>query len=367
MEAAVWSAGRLAHSVSTLPANPRSIFVLRNNDLGDVLVITPLFEALRKRFPGARLVAGVGSWSAPLLEDNPYVSEIVPVNAPWHNKVITPNGRQAAFQYIYASAEARALSRRRFDIGIDVLGSPWGSLLLMRCGIPYRLGVQGYAGGHSATQQSVLFNSREQVGRAALRFAELLGATSLPHNQPQIFLSPEEQETAERRWHQLGLPIPNLATRIVVAPGGGFPEKCWPRSHWAELLHLLGDEITCSLLVVGSQADQRAGAELAQAHPLVRSLCGQTSLRETCALVARADLVICNSSFLMHVAAALGKPAVVILGGWFPSATDHEVQWGYPKGMVVFGRDRDRPRIFSPREVYAALEDFFTNHQALAA
>src|SRR4051794_11857110 len=78
------------------PASPRSIFVLRNNDLGDVLVITPLFEALRRRFPRARIVAGVGDWAAPILEGNPNVDEMMSVNAPWHNGQSHPQGTVAA-------------------------------------------------------------------------------------------------------------------------------------------------------------------------------------------------------------------------------------------------------------------------------
>ena len=52
------------------PANPDGIFVLRNNDVGDVLAITPLFDALRRRFPQARIAAGVGSWSTPVAFQN---------------------------------------------------------------------------------------------------------------------------------------------------------------------------------------------------------------------------------------------------------------------------------------------------------
>src|SRR5205823_1876158 len=82
---------------------------------------------------------------------------------------------------------------------------PFGSLLLMRAGISWRLGVRGYAGGCTAAQQWVDFDAREHVGRSALRFAELLGASDLPENRPQIFLESP--------------PVENGA--IVVAPGGG--------------------------------------------------------------------------------------------------------------------------------------------------
>lgn len=64
------------------------------------------------------------------------------------------------------------LCASRLSIGIDVLGSQWGAWLLCRAGIPYRMGVRGYAGGHSVMQSLVPYNADEHVGRSALRFAE---------------------------------------------------------------------------------------------------------------------------------------------------------------------------------------------------
>jgi len=45
--------------------------------LADLLVSTPLFEALRTRFPAARIVAGIGDWNRPILQNNPYVTEVL--------------------------------------------------------------------------------------------------------------------------------------------------------------------------------------------------------------------------------------------------------------------------------------------------
>ena len=92
----------------------------------------------------------------------------------------------SALRYIRSSPESRQLSAGNFDIGIDVLGSGYGSLLLMRAGIPYRLGVRGHAGGHSGATATIPYDPNEHVGRMALRFAEKLGATELPEVRPQL-------------------------------------------------------------------------------------------------------------------------------------------------------------------------------------
>jgi heptosyltransferase-2 len=328
--------------------NPKSIFVLRNNDLGDLLIITPLFEALKRRFPNAHIVAGVGNWNVEILKLNPYISEILPVNAPWHNKFIPNQSWRDALNYIAFSSESQELAKRRFDIGIDVLGSYFGSLLMMRSGIPYRLGVKGYAGGHTAVQQYVEYNDYEQVGRSALRFAELLGATELPECRPQIFLSASEIEAGQRRW---SMKTRSTEKRIVIGPGGGFPEKCWPLENYAELVRMLTEIGNLEVIIIGGKQDREAGKQLANLSPLVKSLAGDLTLRESFALVAAADLVICNSSMLMHAAAAFSIPTVVLLGDCFSSTKQHTAQWGYEGVCHIFGKEGDRLEVYTPTEV----------------
>lgn len=75
------TAMRMVHRYRKAKA-PLSILVLRNNDLGDVVTVTPLFQALRSAFPDSRIVAAVGSWAREILSNNPYVSEVVECNAP---------------------------------------------------------------------------------------------------------------------------------------------------------------------------------------------------------------------------------------------------------------------------------------------
>src|SRR5271154_682546 len=135
MEAIVWLAGHFAPSSEQAPERPESILVLRNGDYGDLLVITPLFQALHQLFPKAKIAAGIGDWNVELLKNNPYVSEILPINAPWHTKFIKKQSLFDAFLYMGFSPEVKELRNHRFAIGIDVLGSTLGSLLMVQAKI----------------------------------------------------------------------------------------------------------------------------------------------------------------------------------------------------------------------------------------
>lgn len=345
VEAVTWLFNKAAARYPTAPENPGSIFVLRNNDIGDLLVATPLFEALKRRFPQAKLVAGIGSWTKEILENNPFVDEVLPANAPWHNQRVQPFGLFAALRYLAGSSELKEIKRRQFEVGIDYLGSPFGSWLMMRAKIPWRLGVKGYAGGHTGVQQFVQFDSTIQVAQAGLKFASLLGAHELPEARPQLYLTATEKEAGGAFWSDSERT--RRPKRVVVAPGGGYRAKCWPAHCYAELLKRITD---AEVILIGGEGDCSIAEQIG--NPRVRNLTGRLSLREVFSLIAAADEVICNSSMAMHVAAAFRKPCLVLLGEAFASADEHALLWGYPETRIL-GAEAGCPRIPSVEEAYA--------------
>ncbi len=78
-------------------------------------------------------------------------------------------------------------------------------------------------------------------------------------------------------------------------------------------------------------------------------------MRETFAVVNAADAAVCNSSMLMHVAAAFHLPTVVLLGSCFDSVQLHEQQWGYAETCRILGKEGDHTEIATPVEALDAV------------
>ncbi len=307
---------------------PREILVLRPNDFGDLLTATPVFDALRRRYPDARLLAGIGSWGRPVVENNPFVDDVVELDVPWNNKVVADQSWAAVARYLAGSPQIAAARRPGgFAVGLDLLGSHVGAGLMMRLGVRHRVGIRGYRGGWSACQQHTEFSSDVHVAAAGLRQAALLGATDQPEARPQLYPTDAERAEATRLWGDGG------ALRVLVGIGGGLAEKCWPPESWGAALRALPGAIPGGFdaVLVGGPADrQRAAAVLGEGIAGVRSLCGKTTLRTTFALAEQADLVLCNASVLLHVAAAFRRPTVAVLGGMHVDRAGHDRLWGYP-------------------------------------
>ena len=356
-DAAVWAAS-LFHKTGPDPRlePPREILVLCPGDLGDLLTTTPIFEALRRRFPNARLIAGVGAWGRPIFENNPFVDEIVTLDAPWCNNFVTESWG-AALRFLFRSPQVNELRRRGgLDAGIDILGVHFGSALMLRLGVRHRIGVRGFRGGWRSCQHYARYSLQAHVTRTALAQAELLGAADLPDARPQIYLTATERAEAARIWNE---GPPAGAFQLLVGCGSAQPRKCWSADSFAEALRQFSATQKTgrplNILLLGGAADrERANQIMAGAPAGTRALCGETTLRVSFALVEQADLVLSNPSMLFHAAAAFRRPTVAVLYPLFADQ-DHDAIWGYPPPYRSVGPTNGAWA--SVEEVVAALLD----------
>jgi heptosyltransferase-2 len=323
-----------------------------------VLVATPLLHGLRRSFPSAKIAIGVGDWAKPLLENNPDIDEIIPCNAPWHNKQncrYPANSLNTFFEglcYSLFSKEVRRLRKLKFSHGIDVLGSRQGSWLLRSAGIPNRFGVKGYAGGDNWCKKCVSFQENRKVAEAALEFLKLLDSNEKIEPRPKIFLTENEVREAQLRWNSCD----SKKKRIIIAPGGGFPEKCWGDKNFNLLTNLLLSMDFLDLSIIGSKED-RSRIRVQESEQL-KNWCGRLSLRESAGMVSQSDFVITNSSLCMHLAGAFEVPSLTLLGDWYDSAKLHHEQWGYPEGKVL-GKEKTSGiiRTIQPIEVLQIVKN----------
>jgi heptosyltransferase-2 len=318
-------------------------FILRNNDLGDVLVSTPLANGLRQAFPNSKISIGTGVWARPLIENNPHIDDIISCNAPWHNKQICnhpANSLKTFFEgliYVLFSKEARYMTKMQFTHGIDMLGSRQGSWLLRRCRIPKCFGVKGYAGGDKWCNKNVVFKENRNVSESGIKFLSLIDSSIKIEVEPRpvLNLSRREINSAETSW---GEKLPETK-RLIIAPGGGFPDKCWGDQNYSELAGLLLKNKSYQICIIGAYEDKNR--IIIQGDYDVLNLCGHLSLRESAAMVSTSDFIVTNSSLSMHLAGAFKIPSLTLLGDCYDSAELHHKQWGYPEGMIL-GKEKSK-------------------------
>jgi len=185
--------------------------------------------------------------------------------------------------------------------------------------IPKRVGFTGES-------RYGLINVRHRLDKQALplmveRFAQLAEAPGHPLKN-SVFRPKIRSTAADQQKTLAELNLDRPARIVAFCPGAEFgPAKRWPAAHFAALAKRLAEQ-GYAIWLFGSPKDHAVAEEISQLAPsLCRNLCGATSLAQAVDLLAMADLVVCNDSGLMHVAAALDRPIVALYGSSSPGFT----------------------------------------------
>ncbi|MDZ4199561.1 MAG: lipopolysaccharide heptosyltransferase II, partial [Kiritimatiellia bacterium] len=214
-----------------------------------------------------------------------------------------------------------------------ILPNSWRSALVPWLGrVPERIGFSGHHRGWLLTRvvkDPVPGERRHQ----SVEMAELLSpadANSLP--PPALVIS---SGTLDRLRDSLeDCPSP----RVVLIPGAARgPSKRWPPERFAEAGRILARERGGSVLVCGAPGERELCAEVAR-QAGGQSWAGRTTLEEWAALLRLSDLVLCNDSGGMHLAAAVGAAGVAIFG-----VTDPEVTGPLGRKMRILQADGAGP------------------------
>ena len=153
------------------------------------------------------------------------------------------------------------------------------------------------------------------------RFMQLAEVPGMPPKKP--FAHPRLRSTVAEQAKTLAeLAIERPAHLVAFCPGAEYgPAKRWPAAHFAALARALNARGT-AVWLFGSPKDHAVAEQICQLAPgCCRNLCGATSLGQAVDLLALTDLVVCNDSGLMHVAAALDRPIVALYGSSSPGFT----------------------------------------------
>jgi heptosyltransferase-2 len=285
------------------------IAVFCPNLIGDTVMATPTFRALRTRFPDARCTAIIRPHVAPVLEGTNWFDQ----TEFFHHRSKRREERTAAVIH--------RLRQMRNDIAILLPNSFRAAWVAWRAGIPRRIGYIRYGRGILLTDG--LKPPRDPAGKLLpvpvveyyLALSRLLGCRS---SSPRLELetTASDESAADRALVELGLTSEDRL--VCLNTGGAFgPAKNWPTSSFAALARRLVSETDVAVLVLCGPAERAAAAEIARLadHRRVVSLSNQPlSLGLSKACVRRAALLISTDSGPRHFAAAFRTPVISLFG-----------------------------------------------------
>lgn len=296
--------GRRLRRVAGPPWNgePRSILVVELWHIGDVVLSTAALSALRRRFPTARISLLAKPHAEVLLRESGLVDDFITFDFPW--TAFTSKYVPWRYNPLKLLGLFRALRKRRFDASIDCRMDLRSNVLTFLSGAKRRIGYDFGGGAFLLTDAIPARPDAEHKVHDWLRLLAPLGVDTL-EDAPRIALSQGERDAAERKLRALGLLRRPL---VIVHPGARQKLRRWGLEKFAAVADYVAG-LGADVLVVADE--EGYGKDLKAGSP-VRFFSGD--LRELMSVLACADLLICNDSGPMHIAAALGTPVIAVFG-----------------------------------------------------
>jgi lipopolysaccharide heptosyltransferase I len=292
------------------------VLIVKPSSLGDIVHSLPFLAALRRKLPEAQITWLVGRASVNLLEGHPALDALMVFERErWGDVGRLPGSLCEVISF------ARDLRRRRFDLVIDLQGLFRSGALTWLTGAPRRVGFE-----NAREWAHVFYNERVKVPDGEIHAVArcLLVAKALGCNVSGVpaFEVAVGEAARARADKLLARANPEGKRVVAVLPSARWSTKRWPADYFSELANRVSVSLDAHIIFLGARDDrgliQRITGRMKNA---AANLAGETTLKESAALMERAAVVIANDSGPMHLAVALGRPTVALYGPTSPERT----------------------------------------------
>jgi len=292
----------------------KRVVVRGTNWVGDSVMTLPALRALRRVLPEAEITLVVRPGAKGIFADADFIDQLLIYD------------RRSGFSVV---SQVREWRQRHFDLAVLFQNAFEAALIPFLAGVPLRLGYATEARQVLLTHPLALpdwRSSRHEVFYYLYLITaleqRLFGTSEICEADPDGSLQISEARKSEAENLLRAYGVREGEPVVALCPGSiNSRAKRWPAEAYASLADRLIDSQK-QVLLIGSADEADVTREVTsrmQQQPIV--LTGKTSLDQITAVLALVDLVVTNDTGPAHIAAALGRPTLVIFGPTNPLTT----------------------------------------------
>ena len=302
--------------------------MIRLDRIGDVVLSTPVIQALRDACPAAFIAMAVRPECRELVEGHPALNTVMLYDKTGRHKSVIGTVRFAF-----------GLRKLRFDTALVLHPTHRSHWIPWLAGIPVRIGYDR----KSAWLLTRRLTHRKQEGlrhetEYTLDMARVFGIDPAKA-RPLVPVRDEHRTWVEKWLAERGV---EPGSRLVALhPGASDPVKRWPAERFADLGDRLASAYRIRSVIVGGSDSVELGGQIAAAM-MSGSIdaSGMLSLGRLATLLSRCCLVISNDSGPVHMAVAVGTSVISLFGRNQPGLGP--ARWG-PVGAGHIALHKDAP------------------------
>ncbi len=279
------------------------ILVIRFSSLGDIILLTPLFREIKKRFPESQLDFLTSTTFASVCSNNPHIDSITAFD----------RNRKGELK-----RTIKWVKKNRYDLILDAHHSLRSRLLLLSgYGPRWMRKTRTISIDKRSWKRNLLITLKINLLKNAIAqreaYCSLLDTITSNHDydtSTELYPGKTDHENTEkilRNWNLSDAPI------AAIGPSASFLGKSWPKENYFELAKRLTDK-GYIVILLGGKGDEEPGWIAERANSGVINLAGKLSYLETTVVLQKALFTISNDSAIVHFSEAVGTPVFSIFG-----------------------------------------------------
>ncbi len=291
--------------------DPRIVVLVNWENLGDFVLFSAVIREVRSNFPKSKLFVVAQRENRGLVEFCPYVDRWIWVKGHRKPKRNEGHGKSTSYQSkMFLTYFLLILhGHRKVDL---LLGPDW---LLVKepnqFSENFLFRIVNFKRNQlidAASNRSNKYNDHCHQVERMLSILDMYGLKVTSQDienwtvpSDQISKGPDERGNREEM-------------RILISLGAGQLRRNWPLPNVVKLAELLAREFSnANLTILGPPSfDQEEIGVLFSTVKNVQNLVGKTTLRQVSEIMLDSDLMVSNDSGLVHIAASLKLPCVVV-------------------------------------------------------
>ncbi|MFC1590832.1 glycosyltransferase family 9 protein [Candidatus Omnitrophota bacterium] len=259
----------------------KRILVISLSNIGDIILTTPVINALSAEFPDSRIDIMVGPRGKDIFKTDPRITKVVVYDK--HSPIM----------------QKRRLSLKLRKLKYDMIADLRNTIFPILLGARYRTStVQQFPKGLIHKKQRHLYRLK------------CLGIDRMD-SPMSIFIPKQDSDHIDKLLssHKVKEPI------VLVSPGAKSHIKRWVEEGFSSLCTRLTEECNASVVFVGCDEDGAVIEKITRAMKgRFHNLVNMTNIQQLAELMKRSGLVITNDSAPLHLAGAVGAKVLAIFG-----------------------------------------------------
>lgn len=278
----------------------KKIVIISTGAIGELLILTPLFPALKKELK-CDITIAILNENRNVFKNNPYISDVIILKKRFKEN-------------------RNILKDKKFDLAILLPGSFKNSLMCKLAKIKYQIGL----GKYNSTQGPSLFFNKNFVNLKKQHVVEdnldVIRLIGIENKKPKIefYFSDKDKKRVEERLKKL-----KIKKYFIIHPGFAkmheckFPTRLWPVERYAQIIDYLSEKYNYKILMTGTKEEEKLSEKivrLVKDKSNVEIVAGEFTIAEFAYLIHKSKLIISPGTSAIHFASAFNTKTIELIG-----------------------------------------------------